>query len=448
MNKLLFVSHSPNLQGGAEFSLLETIIEASRRGYDCHVVLPDEGPLYLRLCQLEVKCYVTRYITSVRPADASNKTHEDPAIAILHADALVDAYNLIRKINPTVVITNTITVPWYNYAARALGVPNIMMIRELFDSRNNMDMLPSTEVYFRLVGQCLDLALYNSKFTQQSYRDHLPDVPSDIYYPVVRIPDRRHLGKTTSLKKRSVRIITPGSIILHKNQLEVVKAIDILVAQGYNHIHLTLLGRVDGNEYPKQIRDYILSRQLRDYVTFEPFTDNPFDVILNHDIVVIPSKSEAFGRVTLEGLLLGRLVVGRNSGATPELVTNLKTGLLYEGRGAKDLAEQLRWTLDNRSRAAHIASTGQKITQQAFLSDEVFLPFFNAIDHLAQKDKSETEQPNLYYHPVVALIMRNIHMNERLGEYATSLNEAAKKIEKLERSKPKNLFRRLPLRKP
>lgn len=65
----------------------------------------------------------------------------------------------------------------------------------------------------------------------------------------------------------------------------------------------------------------------------------------NMDIELMCAERETFGWVTVEGMRSGLLVIGANTGATPEIITNMKTGLLYTHGDARDLADKIEWVL-------------------------------------------------------------------------------------------------------
>ena len=44
------------------------------------------------------------------------------------------------------------------------------------------------------------------------------------------------------------------------------------------------------------------------------------------------SPYEAFGRVTIEYMMAGLPVIGRNGGATPEIIKENETGMLYNSK--------------------------------------------------------------------------------------------------------------------
>ena len=79
------------------------------------------------------------------------------------------------------------------------------------------------------------------------------------------------------------------------------------------------------------------------------------------------SVSEAFGRVTVEGMLSGALIIGKNCAATCELLQNNKTGLLYYN--TNDLVEKIKYVYDNIDVCKMIAKNGQKDASKRFTSE-------------------------------------------------------------------------------
>ena len=65
-------------------------------------------------------------------------------------------------------------------------------------------------------------------------------------------------------------------------------------------------------------------------------------------IAVVASKSEAFGRVTIEAMLGGLVVVATDAGANSELIDNGKTGYLYPSGDYHKLYECIYKIQENR----------------------------------------------------------------------------------------------------
>ena len=79
---------------------------------------------------------------------------------------------------------------------------------------------------------------------------------------------------------------------------------------------------------------------LQDRVTYHGPVNDIANQYRNHDILIVASRQEAFGRVTAESMLCGCAVVGSNSGGTPELLADGR-GYLFEPNDAESLVQAL-----------------------------------------------------------------------------------------------------------
>ena len=70
------------------------------------------------------------------------------------------------------------------------------------------------------------------------------------------------------------------------------------------------------------------------------------------------SKAEAFGRVTVEAMLSGSLVIGADTAATIELIRDMETGLLYKYGDISDLTQKIEWVLNEKEIARKISENG------------------------------------------------------------------------------------------
>ena len=63
--------------------------------------------------------------------------------------------------------------------------------------------------------------------------------------------------------------------------------------------------------------------------------------------------------MTVEAQLAGCAVIGANTGATPELIKDMQTGLLYEYGNSKDLSEKIMHCITHKKTMRDIARRGQ-----------------------------------------------------------------------------------------
>lgn len=416
--------------GGAEKSLMEIIRVAKKAGHICHVVVPAEGDFSRRLKEEKINHTIQDYTWSITsPSDP--KERDTQISADYNANSIIAATKVLQKFQPDVVIINTITTPWYAYASHALNIPSILLVSETLDALDPETIRPSTANYLLLLSTCVSFVLFNSHHTKENYtsRGYFTEKPYDIQSPIITLP-KTLKTINTELNTPPYSLLCIGAIYPLKNQLSVVKALNNLTPAIRQQFTLTITGSIVDTAYFKQIEKYIEKNQLTEQVRILPHTENPLEHIQEHNCLIMASETESFGRVTAEGCLLGRIVIGRNTGATPEIITQHKTGVLYETDKHPALTDALKWIATHPKEANAIAKTAQKITQKKYQINpcDTFLKTI----HTVHTQAKQTHIP--YFDPIYALVHRNQSVDKKINEYAASLTEAAKTIKHLEKT--------------
>lgn len=144
----------------------------------------------------------------------------------------------------------------------------------------------------------------------------------------------------------TVKLVIVGHVQQSKGQLQLVEAISMLPQGIKSKLQVDILGE----GYPDYI--YKINRVIKknhlDNIHFLGYCDDIPRKLAEYDIGVMCSKSEGFGRVTLEYLLAGLYVIASNTGANPELITSRETGLLYEYGDPASLATCIQEVLEKR----------------------------------------------------------------------------------------------------
>jgi glycosyltransferase involved in cell wall biosynthesis len=112
------------------------------------------------------------------------------------------------------------------------------------------------------------------------------------------------------------------------------------------HAALWIIGRdsldSSGGSYTDTLRRLIPS-ELRDRVEFKgavPHADMPA-VLARAEVCVFPSHMEALPLAWLEGMAMGKAVVGSNAGPGPEVIVDEESGLLCDPADPASIAERV-----------------------------------------------------------------------------------------------------------
>jgi hypothetical protein len=104
------------------------------------------------------------------------------------------------------------------------------------------------------------------------------------------------------------------------------------------------------------------------------YRDNPSAYVKLADVAFLGAEKEAFGRVTVEAMLLGKPVVGAASGGTIEIIDDTSTGFLFEPgdiEKATDIVEMLYKDPTLRKR---IGIAAKKQATERFSQNTVYQP--------------------------------------------------------------------------
>lgn len=122
-----------------------------------------------------------------------------------------------------------------------------------------------------------------------------------------------------------VKFIFIGSLTERKKTDSLIRAASTLKLKGLD-FHLDIVG--DGPLH-QNLKDLIIQLDLNDHIKLHGFIPNPFNLLANADVMVLPSLSEGMSRAVLEALFLGIPCVLRNVDGNKELISERINGMLF-----------------------------------------------------------------------------------------------------------------------
>ena len=363
-----FFSHTSQL-GGAERSLLELVTELIRdHGVACTVVLPNIGPLKEKLEEVGASTLIAEYSWWCDPnLPPSNE------IALRQNNSLISVMEQITQkletINPDVIFTNTMVIPWGAIAASFLGKPHVWSISEFGQLDHGLRFFFPFEKIPRFIQDSSNAILTRSNAIKKALFGNTiePNILTvyrhiDIASNALR-KDREYFTKADSTK-----LIIAGTVLKSKGQKDAILAIKELTRRG-RKVELIIVGYSD-ERYLKELKDLVKYENLQRNIQFIDFQENVYPIMSQADIVLVCSQNEAFGRVVLEGMLLKKPVIGTNSGGTPEMIKEGSTGLLYEPGHYMQLAEKIEYLINNRSKIKKLGINGYNFAKKKFTKAE------------------------------------------------------------------------------
>ncbi len=163
-------------------------------------------------------------------------------------------------------------------------------------------------------------------------------------------------------------LLISGNIQEWKGQAVLVEALG-LIAADHPDVVCLMAGGVHraGESYASAMLERIESLGLVSRVRLLGFRDDVPDLINAVDIVVHASvRPEPFGRVILEGMLAGKLVIATEAGGVVELIENEATGRLVPPGDAPALAACLAASLSTPKRTIEIGERAKDWASHKF----------------------------------------------------------------------------------
>lgn len=339
-----YITHYPELYG-ANRSLLDLLLELKARGtVRPHVMLPREGPLLERLRAHDIPFRVMpyqpwmserRYEGRLHHRIAQHWRYEKPARARRSANrqllpALVDQATAWGS---RLLHANSSVVGIGRDLADRAHLPLVWHIREMPERQYGLHLDEGRGGYAAALREADRLIAISEAVREDILRYATPVRPIAVIpngvlhraaYGRLRDAMSARWARTEPFVFALIGLIHPS-----KGQLEAVSALADCLARGLP-VRLVLAG--DGRD--EALRAHIQRLGVAEQVELPGFVQDPYTVLRRAHVLLMCSRNEAMGRVTVEAMASGLPVIGHRSGATPEIVEHEVTGLLYaDGEG-------------------------------------------------------------------------------------------------------------------
>ncbi|WP_414584599.1 glycosyltransferase family 4 protein [Scytonema sp. PCC 10023] len=360
--KVAFITHYTSLYG-ANRSLLNLI--DGLKSYDVvpYVVAPSEGKIIDALRSRNVEFAITPiqwWVADPKFENHSVKKLYQTALARREAakrlyknlKVLPSLANQLRTWDVDAVYTNASVTPAGALVARRLNLPHIWHLREFIDLDYNFHHDWGKRVFNYFVSQA-DAQIAISKAIRSYFQKGIsPDNIHLVYNGIASIAEFERLYELANSSINNNRPYTFALVgLIHptKGQEIAIRALALLV-KNFPKIRLLIVG--DGETAHLKQLAYELG--ILDKVEFWGHLDDPYKAYLASDAVLMCSKNEGMGRVTVEAMSACRPVIGYDNAGTSEIIQHEYTGLLYQGEH-QALAACMRRFIENPEWARQLA---------------------------------------------------------------------------------------------
>ena len=402
--KIAVVLHSDGLEGTGR-SHIEMVSELVASGIEVHSFLPqDQSGLKSVLIQLGSVVHIVGDLPwwtessnlSIRNLISSNLVY------------------LIRRLDPDLILTQTGVIAQGAIAAKILRKPHIWYLREFIGLQQGLRIPFQKEAFASIVLELSERVITNSegiaKYFYQEINSKVEVIhPSNLQF---------HSPNKNKIPGKSLRLGVVGTLSENKGQIFAIDALKHLVEIGYE-ASLELYGGGD-TAYLQYLNDCVETNNLNSRVNFHGFVEDRSDIYSNIDILLIPSKVEAYGRTALEAMQYSIPFVMSDSAAMSADYQSMRICLSFESQDPISLAEQVKLLASDPKLCDDLRLNARK-----FLGDQSAkvesMKFYRVVTEIVSNFNSKDENNDLAEILSEILVLTEDH--SRLTEDHSRLTE-------------------------
>lgn len=144
-----------------------------------------------------------------------------------------------------------------------------------------------------------------------------------------------------------------------KGHIYLLKACHKLLQEGYK-FKVVFIG---SGPDERGLKEEAESLGLAGLIDFRGPRNNIIEELKNIDILAAPSLSEGFSLTLIEGMASGKAVISSRVGGAEEVISDKINGLLIEEENSDQLAEAIKYLIDNPEKAKELQSKAQERSQ-------------------------------------------------------------------------------------
>ncbi|MGP1309917.1 MAG: glycosyltransferase family 4 protein [Phycisphaerales bacterium] len=348
--------------GGADHSLLNMLRELMRLGVEPICVLPKHTSLREPLKEVGATVVEAEYPNSLFLGGGRTAGFMRQQFAAFQEQRAARMLAMILgQHKVSIVHSNSAVIRVGAIAAGLAGVPHVWHIRESFEDLDRFFAAPGWGRYWKSMRSAA-ARIAVSNYAAGHLRERVPGNDVCVIYNGV-------IARASSAPSRNVlgphepfRVVVIGGLSKQKAPDIAVRAMRRLLDSDRSCV-LELVGSGSRD----WLEPLVEQLELTNHVVFTGRVDSPWNVLLDTDVLVSCGVGEAMGRVVAEAMCAGVPVVGRDSGATPEIVRRDRDGMLFET--ADELAECLMAIMQDYAKALEIARVARARAVELFTDE-------------------------------------------------------------------------------
>ena len=378
---ILYISHERKM-GGANISLFDLAIEMKRRGHRvCVVVLFRGCPIDVRLREAGIDTYPCFFGWWMQPENwnvvlklAFRFLHWTQCLSVIRLS------NYVKKNRYDIIHSNSSVIDIGAQLAKKTGCSHVWHFREFGEQHYHFEYMMGREGAIQFINNNSDQNIFISRALERVFLDIKNRI---VIYNGIRDSVFCN-GRIDRDNHDDMGFLISGNLSDAKNQMLVLEAVKKIKETGISYKYrIYIAGEAtalkESKEYERKLRRYVTENKITN-AEFLGYVENMKELRNSKvDVEIVASRSEAYGRVAIEAMASGNLVLASNTGSNPELIGNNKNGMLFMDNDSHDLAEKMMWCMDNpdkmrdiEERAYHYAYVNHRMMNNIQLVEDVY----------------------------------------------------------------------------
>lgn len=324
--KILYILNASTKYGGANKSFLNIILNLNRNIFEPVILLPKEGEIVSILEELNCKVYIVNFFQDTYPPTISLK-HKLFYLVNLFRFRITNFIkskkikSIIIKEKIDLIHSNVGTIHFGHKISKKLRIPHVWHLREYQDLDFNFKIYPSKSQFIKKL-YSNDQNIIITKNIFEYFK--LSNSNSKVVYNGIK-----DLESFRYNKNKSNYFLFAGRLEENKGIKNLINSFIKYKSYYNSDTKLYIAGDTNNQEYKAILMSLVEKNNLKNDILFLGMRTDIDDLMFNAKALIVSSPNEGFGRISIEALFNGCLVIGYDNAGTAEIFRNKEYGFLY-----------------------------------------------------------------------------------------------------------------------
>jgi glycosyltransferase involved in cell wall biosynthesis len=225
-----------------------------------------------------------------------------------------------------------------------------------------------------------DVVMQSAPRNIQDHQKKMIYNPFNINSSINKELERKYTIEKYNIPSNYFLVGCVGRVVDYKNIDFIIKNISEIYCSINKNIYLIVAG-AGSEEYVNELREYACNVGVSDHIIFTGFINNPNRLISSLDLLVAPSRVDAFGRTIVEAMLQKTPVLAAKSGGHLNIISEGVNGMFYDPAIKGDFIKEFSTVIRNRNVSA-LSNKAYHFAQDNFSSTQHLNNMLLVYNHL------------------------------------------------------------------